>query len=584
MAGNYAYVADGYEGMRVIDVTQPSAPAEVGFWNELTYGESIDGIATRGNHVYAACSEDRLYVIDVSNPSAPSTAGFCWDGGRALAISESGNYAYVAAWGELIVVDVSNPTVPVEVGSLPGLSCYDVAVAGDYAYVTEAESGLHVINISDPSHPVESGEYTYAHAVPNGFAIAENYAYVVDAHRDLRVINIVNPIAPTEIGSYETGRAQSVAIAGNYAYVASGWSGVRVIDITNSATPVEVSFCDTLGTARDVAVSGNYAYVAGLMDGLGVVDITNPAAPNLIGSCETVGTDQGIVVQNNYAYVTVDTNSLRVIDVSDPSTPTEVWAGSTWGGFDVAISGIYAYVAYSNGWWSWVVVYDISNPAAPEGVYSINTPGYAQGVAVAGNYLYVTARTSGLITYDITDLSAPVRISEYYPPYARRVHVTGNYAYITGEEVGLCILDIEDPASPVLVGYYDTPGSAQDITVVVNLAYVADEAYLGIYDVSAALGTSPQPEVVAGNFKLHSAYPNPFNATTQIRFEVPRSSHMNVAIYDLQGRLVETIASRLFAAGTHSLAYDASRRASGVYFVSMQCGEFSAAQKIVVLR
>ncbi len=96
------------------------------------------------------------------------------------------------------------------------------------------------------------------------------------------------------------------------------------------------------------------------------------------------------------------------------------------------------------------------------------------------------------------------------------------------------------------------------------------------------------------HYELHPIYPNPFNATTQIRFDVPRVALVQLRIYDLQGRVVENLASRVFEAGEHALTYDASARASGMYVLRMTAtplyppakagGEWTAAQKLMLLK
>jgi hypothetical protein len=66
--------------------------------------------------------------------------------------------------------------------------------------------------------------------------------------------------------------------------------------------------------------------------------------------------------------------------------------------------------------------------------------------------------------------------------------------------------------------------------------------------------------------------------------DVPQTAPVQIRIYDLQGRVVENLASRVFAARTHSIAYDASGHASGTYIVRMMSGDFSTAQKIMLLK
>ena len=111
----------------------------------------------------------------------------------------------------------------------PGYA-YGVAVAGNYAYVADCDSGLRVISIADPAHPSEVG-YCDTPDWALGVAVAGNYAYVADGGAGLRVISIADPAHPSEVGYYVTpGDAYGVAVAGNYAYVADFAAGLRVIE------------------------------------------------------------------------------------------------------------------------------------------------------------------------------------------------------------------------------------------------------------------------------------------------------------------------------------------------------------------
>ena len=71
--GNYAYVAAGYAGLRVIDLTQPNAPREVGAFLTLSY---TTGVAVQGHYAYIAANQQSpeargVYVIDVTDPRNP---------------------------------------------------------------------------------------------------------------------------------------------------------------------------------------------------------------------------------------------------------------------------------------------------------------------------------------------------------------------------------------------------------------------------------------------------------------------------------------------------------------------------------
>lgn len=85
-------------------------------------------------------------------------------------------------------------------------------------------------------------------------------------------------------------------------------------------------------------------------------------------------------------------------------------------------------------------------------------------------------------------------------------------------------------------------------------------------------------------FALLACYPNPFNPVTTIAFDVPVSSPVEVAIYDITGKRVATIVNSVMEAGKHSTTWDASALPSGVYFARMISGNFTATQKLVLMK
>ena len=85
-------------------------------------------------------------------------------------------------------------------------------------------------------------------------------------------------------------------------------------------------------------------------------------------------------------------------------------------------------------------------------------------------------------------------------------------------------------------------------------------------------------------YSLDSIYPNPFNPTTNIMFGLPENANVQVNIYDIMGRHVETLVDGFEFAGYHSLQWDASTYPSGLYMVSVTSGTFSKTQKIILMK
>lgn len=85
------------------------------------------------------------------------------------------------------------------------------------------------------------------------------------------------------------------------------------------------------------------------------------------------------------------------------------------------------------------------------------------------------------------------------------------------------------------------------------------------------------------SFRLFQNYPNPFNPTTTITYQLPRSSHVVLRIYDSLGRHVSTLVNRDQSAGTYTVGLNASRLSSGLYFYRITAGSFTATKKMVVI-
>ena len=85
-------------------------------------------------------------------------------------------------------------------------------------------------------------------------------------------------------------------------------------------------------------------------------------------------------------------------------------------------------------------------------------------------------------------------------------------------------------------------------------------------------------------FSLLPAYPNPFNATTMIRYNLNQASDVTIDIYDLLGRKIETLCDSYQQAGRNQITWNADGRTSGMYFYKIQVGPESLTEKLLLLK
>ncbi|MGB2869614.1 MAG: N-acetylmuramoyl-L-alanine amidase [Bacteroidota bacterium] len=104
--------------------------------------------------------------------------------------------------------------------------------------------------------------------------------------------------------------------------------------------------------------------------------------------------------------------------------------------------------------------------------------------------------------------------------------------------------------------------------------------YLGI-----ATQVSENPvNGVPREFRLEQNFPNPFNPETAISYQLSANSFVNLVIYDLLGRKIATLVEGQMNAGDHTVRWDGSHLAGGVYFYRIQAGEFTQMRKMVLVK
>ena len=158
----------------------------------------------------------------------------------------------------------------------------------------------------------------------------------------------------------------------------------------------------------------------------------------------------------------------------------------------------------NNGFTAPIVSVTVTS-TSPSALSAVPIPGFANSVAVNGNYAYVAAGAAGLQIVDVTDRRNPHIVGALDTPgNANDVRVAGNLAYIADGAAGLRIINVANPAAPVLAGSLATPGVAWDLAVSGTRVFVASgTSGLQVIDVSipgapAIMGSVITPGLAKG--------------------------------------------------------------------------------------
>jgi ELWxxDGT repeat protein len=537
LQGNQAFVASAWNGLTIVDISNPGEPRKLSQLNSIGYAYDV---AVQGSFAYLPDTfSGSLRIVNISDPRSPSLAGTSNSSqGSAYGIAVSGSYAYLSAFDQgLRILDVSDVAAPRFVAQLdtPG-TAVSTAIAGIYAYITDGARGLSIANISDPLKPQAVGNYqTTSDAY--SITLSDDKAFVV-CRTGLEILSLANPKSPSVLGRYVFPDPEvdywlkGPTIIGDVAYISTNRSGLHVLDISNPASPRLLANVAT-EQANDVAASGNYLVVADqynlrLMDRLNLDATPGVAEPLVELSLKDLSVIQGQPLSLRLPdQLFVDPGDALTLSATlgdgsplpgwlsfDASTGTLTGTPASEGSWNVSIQATDATghqakdtfllsvlagsapnvrgseiavkenLAILPSWFGGFDIYDLSNQLQPARLASVLLDSYSiNDIDVNRNAVYLATPGVGLQIVDIHDPRNPVVKKGYADAaYATAVAISGTNAYLGGYDTNsfLKVIDISNPDSPILKTTVSASGDPYDIAISGSIAIVSYRNWEGI--------------------------------------------------------------------------------------------------------
>jgi len=269
-------------------------------------------------------------------------------------------------------------------------------------------------------------------------------------------------------------------------------------------------------------------------------------------------------------------------------------ADSACGGVDLVYSGLNTELAYniiseniSNGWsggigvvgYNPIMIYNntiYGNSATRGGGFVsiwgsnpvlINNIFWANNASIEGNEIYIESGSPEITYCNIQGGWPGDSNIDLDPLFVNPVdgdfHLSWDNFPIDDETKSPCI-DAGCPDSP----------NDPDTTCCDMGAFYFDQTPVGIRDLA----------ILPKNIHLRQNFPNPFNASTTIHYNLPTASDITIDIYDILGRKVTTLIDRQQPAGYHQATWQADDFSSGIYFYRIKGGEFTKTKKMILLK
>jgi hypothetical protein len=505
VSGGYAYLAEGSEGLQVIDIDPPELAHTVQRYTDSGYTENVavdDGFVCTFGIGYGD-DPDYLDVTREGSSAFPQPENKIELPGTPWGKMDiEGGYAYVSVnnyhenASQLLIIDI-DPVESMHIARILETPRWsgDVEVADGLAFIADSSPDLYVVNVEDPekaffANTIEVGSHV------SSLAVAGGYAYAALGEEGLRIID-VDPCwaSQTVYESAMCGDVWDVAIEGGYAYVPHGYY-IDVIDID----PPESAHVSTrihqpehvidmgqheLGymldhipappCITDFAVDSGYAYLTEPWFGLDIMRVDPPEDAYLVKSIESGGMPEHVAVSNGNAYVS-DFNEFQIFDIDPVESASQVktiYSPLRLG--QIEVQNGYAYVQgniFPEPGCDTFGIVDI-DPYESATYLKTVKPGYVLDLDISGDYLYIAGSVNGLQIYDINPPES-AHLEKTVPiPLAYGVSVFDGYVCVAEGEEGISIVDVDPIETAHVVRTFDLPGRATKVSVVGRYAYVA---------------------------------------------------------------------------------------------------------------
>ncbi|MHB2149495.1 putative Ig domain-containing protein [Calditrichota bacterium LG25] len=254
------------------------------------------------------------------------------------------NWTHIQAQERVAAEFISKFPPPKAIDGTPYLDgLKQLSIKDHYLFVVDEYVGVQVLDISDPKNLQEVAVIYPENLAPTqNVYLTDSLAFMSCRLDGVWIIDIANPGAPQKISRIRP-RAESYWVTANlpYIYIAEADSGVMIYDVQQPETPQLVGRIQTGGFIWGVGLIQNYLYLIDKRKGLLVYDITDPTAPVATGGqLEALKYTRSIFFEDNYAYAANGPAGLTVLDVSQPAKPKHIRT--------VNLKG-YAYSSYKSG-------------------------------------------------------------------------------------------------------------------------------------------------------------------------------------------------------------------------------------------
>jgi hypothetical protein len=482
VSGDYAYIADQFNGLCIFGISDPSNPFRVGHYD--TEG-CTEYVMVQDTLAYLADGDRGLVIVNVSDPIHPFYVG-SWTQGNyySFTVFVADSLAYLGNISNqpLKIISVANAANPYLIANFPqvphptsNIICAHVVdtlafLAGTW-WLGSSYSHFLVANVADPTNPLLISNVHLTNPAL-GVVVHGSCAYVSNQDRGVRILDISDPVTPVEVGHFgeSVHYGYGCAVRDTLLIVPQSTEGFTIADISEPSNPVQIfNKVNFLYSAFAVRESQRHLYLYGgvcaswlfhsTLSFIDMNDIVNPivrSQMNVLGWWNQWMYGPGLVTDDSclvFGLMRSGDDFVGVVDITDIAQPQLIRfePGTTAGPLALVYPRVYA------GHDEKLMIGDVN--ATPLWTDSIALPAFCHGLAIDDSVGYAACR----FNLSILNLNTGSMITSYFHghPYAGcngGVIINFPYLYMSFNTVltgmiynGFLIFDVSDPSMPSLL-------------------------------------------------------------------------------------------------------------------------------------
>jgi hypothetical protein len=467
---------------------------ETGSWSEAAHlpDRGMD-VALSGQRLFVARGSDGIAWYDVTDPATPQLVSARADVGNVGALVVDGSRLYAANQDlGFASIDLSGGGLgdPARLALLGTARDLVVSPTSTRAYVATVDAGVTVIDITQPSAPVDLAETFAAGGAAIAVACLGERVFVGTGRGGVDEYALSDTSAPTaHIDRHGIG----LAARGAALLVAAENQGAAAVDVTTPAAPGVPLTLAQGATVSDVVLRPPWGFALAGADGVAVLDLADRTAPSVVAVHALP--QAGIALARSGDWLVVATTAgVMLVPMADPTTLS--WAEIR--SVPVALPPVAVTADESR-----IVVaadqalftIDASTPASPGTANRLDLVGTRRDVALYGHHALVVGQDPALQVVDVADVAAPSPVGSWDWDGGIRleaVAVRGDQAFVLEPYTGVTVLSLADPGTPTFAWAIPTTEITRDLTAIEGWLWLADARGLAVVELIGPSGAEPR--------------------------------------------------------------------------------------------